>query len=56
MNSPAPSDSSVSVGEDSNYSMDLFKSQTLSIYSQAYVRPTATLSDFLLEGDEPDGT
>ncbi|CAL1689740.1 unnamed protein product [Lasius platythorax] len=53
-NSPAPSDSSISVGEDSNCSGELFKNKSSLIYSHAYVQPTETLSDFLLEEDEPN--
>ncbi|EZA53926.1 Cysteine-rich protein 2-binding protein [Ooceraea biroi] len=52
LNSPAPSDSSVSIGEDSNYSKELFKNQSSLIYSQAYVKPTETLSDLLFQEDE----
>ncbi|XP_011860402.1 PREDICTED: cysteine-rich protein 2-binding protein isoform X2 [Vollenhovia emeryi] len=51
--SPVPSDSSLSVGEDSNCSGELLKNKS-SIYSQAYVQPTETLSDFILEEDEPN--
>ncbi|XP_029161138.1 cysteine-rich protein 2-binding protein-like [Nylanderia fulva] len=54
LDSPAPSDSSISVGEDSNCSGELFKNKGSSIYSHAYVQPTETLSDFLLEEDEPN--
>ncbi|XP_029680557.1 cysteine-rich protein 2-binding protein [Formica exsecta] len=54
LNSPAPSDSSISVGEDSNCSGELFKNRGSSIYSHAYVQPTETLSDFLFEEDEPN--
>lgn len=54
--SPVPSDSSLSIGEDSNCSGELFKNKDSSIlYSRAYVQPTETLSDFLLEEDEPNG-
>lgn len=52
--SPALSDSSISVGEDSNCSGELFKNKN-SEYSYAYVQPTETLSDFLFEDDEPNG-
>lgn len=52
--SPALSDSSISVGDDSNCSGELFKNKS-SVYSYAYVQPTETLSDFLLEDDEPNG-
>jgi len=52
--SSAISDSSISVGEDSNCSMELFKNKS-SVYSYAYVQPTETLSDFLFEDDEPNG-
>ncbi|KAG7203024.1 hypothetical protein KM043_010149 [Ampulex compressa] len=51
-NSPTPSESSISVGEDSNCGGELMKPQPPSIYSHAYVQPTETLSDFLLEEDE----
>ncbi|XP_012225753.1 cysteine-rich protein 2-binding protein isoform X2 [Linepithema humile] len=51
--SPALSDSSISVGDDSNCSSELFKNKS-SVYSYAYVQPTETLSDFLLEDDEPN--
>lgn len=54
--SPVLSDSSLSIGEDSNCSGELFKTKGSSIlYSHAYVQPTETLSDFLLEEDEPNG-
>ncbi|KAL0116958.1 hypothetical protein PUN28_010081 [Cardiocondyla obscurior] len=52
--SSALSDSSLSVGEDSNCSGELSKSKGSSMYSHAYVQPTETLSDFLLEEDEPN--
>lgn len=55
LNSPVPSDSSISVGEDSNCSGDLFKNKNSLLYSHAYVQPTETLSDFLFEEDEPNG-
>lgn len=54
LNSPAPSDSSISVGEDSNCSGDLFKNKNSLLYSHAYVQPTEILSDFLFEEDEPN--
>lgn len=54
LDSPAPSDSSLSIGEDSNCSGELFKHKGSSMYSHAYVQPTETLSDFLLEEDEPN--
>lgn len=54
--SPAPSDSSLSIGEDSTCSGELLKNKDFSMYSHAYVQPTETLSDFLLEDDEPNGT
>nr|XP_050867166.1 cysteine-rich protein 2-binding protein isoform X1 [Vespula vulgaris] len=50
--SPTPSESSISVGEDSNYGTESVKTQGPSMYSQAYVQPTETLSDLLLEEDE----
>lgn len=56
LNSPVPSDSSISIGEDSNCSGELFRNKVSSIYSHAYVQPTETLSDLLLEEDEPNGT
>ncbi|XP_036146521.1 cysteine-rich protein 2-binding protein isoform X2 [Monomorium pharaonis] len=49
--SPVPSDSSLSIGEDSN-SGELFKNKSFSMYTHAYVQPTETLSDFLFEEDE----
>lgn len=55
INSPVPSDSSISVGEDSNCSGELFKSKNSLLYSHAYIQPTETLSDFLFEEDEPNG-
>lgn len=55
LGSPAPSDSSLSIGEDSNCSGELFKNKGSSMYSHAYVQPTETLSEFLLEEDEPNG-
>lgn len=54
-NSPSPSESSISVGEDSNYGGESVKHQEPSMYSQAYVQPSETLSDFLLEEDELNG-
>lgn len=54
LNSPVPSDSSISIGEDSNCSGELFRNKVSSIYSHAYVQPTETLSDLLLEEDEPN--
>lgn len=53
--SPTPSESSISVGEDSNYGTESVKTQGPSMYSQAYVQPTETLSDLLLEEDELNG-
>lgn len=50
--SPTPSESSISVGEDSICGNELIKSQGCSAYSQAYVQPNKTLLDFLLEEDE----
>ncbi|KAI4500785.1 hypothetical protein M0802_003996 [Mischocyttarus mexicanus] len=50
--SPTPSESGISVGEDSNYGTETIKTQGPSMYSQAYVQPTERLSDFLLEDDE----
>ncbi|XP_077269599.1 ada2a-containing complex component 2 isoform X1 [Temnothorax americanus] len=52
--SPAQSDSSLSIGEDSNCGGELFKNKGSSMYSHAYVQPTETLSEFLLEEDEPN--
>ncbi|KYM81550.1 Cysteine-rich protein 2-binding protein [Atta colombica] len=54
LDSPAPSDSSLSIGEDSNCSGELFKNKGSLMYSHAYVQPTETLSNFLLEEDEPN--
>ncbi|XP_011647368.1 cysteine-rich protein 2-binding protein [Pogonomyrmex barbatus] len=54
LNSPVPSDSSLSFGEDSNCSGEICKNKGSSMYSHAYVQPTETLSDFLLEEDEPN--
>lgn len=53
---PSASDSSISIEENSNYEEELIKNQGLSMYSHAYVQPTATLSDFLFEEDEPNCT
>ncbi|XP_039305118.1 cysteine-rich protein 2-binding protein isoform X2 [Solenopsis invicta] len=53
LDSPAPSDSSLSIGEDSNNG-ELFKNKDSSMYTHAYVQPTETLSDFLFEEDEPN--
>lgn len=53
--SPTRSDSSISVGEDSNCGGELFKPQNSSVYSHTYFQPSDMLSDFLLEDDEPDG-
>ncbi|XP_043255235.1 cysteine-rich protein 2-binding protein [Colletes gigas] len=50
--SPTPSESSISVGDDSICGNELIKSQGCSAYSQAYVQPNKTLLDFLLEEDE----
>lgn len=50
--SPTPSESSISVGEDNSYGSELLKVQECSAYSQAYVQPDKTLLDFLLEEDE----
>ncbi|XP_046424071.1 cysteine-rich protein 2-binding protein isoform X1 [Neodiprion fabricii] len=50
--SPSPSESSISVGEDSNYGGESSRSQGLSMYSRAYVQPSETLSDFLLAEDD----
>ncbi|EFN82271.1 cysteine-rich protein 2-binding protein [Harpegnathos saltator] len=52
--SSVQSDSSISVGEDSNCGGELFKHQNSSVYSHAYVQPTELLSDFLFEDDEPN--
>ncbi|KYM93696.1 PREDICTED: cysteine-rich protein 2-binding protein [Cyphomyrmex costatus] len=54
LDSPAPSDSSLSIGEDSNCSGELFKNKGSLMYSHAYVQPTEILSNFLLEEDEPN--
>ncbi|XP_015597846.1 cysteine-rich protein 2-binding protein [Cephus cinctus] len=50
--SPTPSESSISVGEDSNYGGESSRSQGPSMYSRAYVQPSETLSDFLLAEDD----
>ncbi|XP_066587744.1 cysteine-rich protein 2-binding protein [Prorops nasuta] len=50
-NSPTPSDSSLSIGDDSSCGIDT-KNLGPSMYSQAYVQPTETLSELLLEEDE----
>ncbi|CAK9813772.1 Cysteine-rich protein 2-binding protein [Anthophora quadrimaculata] len=50
--SPTPSESSISVGEDNSFSSGPMKSQECSAYSQAYIQPDKTLLDFLLEEDE----
>ncbi|XP_015188099.1 PREDICTED: cysteine-rich protein 2-binding protein isoform X1 [Polistes dominula] len=50
--SPTPSESGISLGEDSNYGTETIKTQGPSMYSQAYVQPTERLSDLLLEEDE----
>ncbi|XP_076762459.1 ada2a-containing complex component 2 isoform X2 [Xylocopa sonorina] len=51
-NSPTPSESSISVGEDNSYANGSIKNQECSVYSQAYVQPDRTLFDLLLEEDE----
>lgn len=53
--SPTPSESSISVGEDSNYGGESSRSQGPSMYSRAYVQPSETLSDFLLAEDDVHG-
>lgn len=55
LDSPVTSDSSLSIGDDSNCSSDLFKNRN-SMYSSMYVQPTETISEFLLEDEEPTGT
>ena len=55
-NSPTPSESSTSVGEDSNCAIDTAKTPALSMYSRAYVQPTEMLSDFLMADDDMQGS
>ncbi|OAD56121.1 Cysteine-rich protein 2-binding protein [Eufriesea mexicana] len=50
--SPTPSESSISVGEDNSYGNGPVKTQECSTYSQTYVQPDKTLFDLLLEEDE----
>ncbi|XP_014469775.1 PREDICTED: cysteine-rich protein 2-binding protein isoform X2 [Dinoponera quadriceps] len=52
--SPAQSDSSISIGEDSNCGRELIKQQSLSsLYCHVNVQPTDMLSDFVVEDNEP---
>lgn len=50
--SPTPSESNISVGEDNCYGNGLIKTEECPVYSQNYIQPDATLLDFLLEEDE----
>lgn len=50
--SPTPSESSISVGDDSNCGGESFRRQGPSMYSRAYVQPSETLFDFLLADDD----
>ncbi|XP_072757244.1 cysteine-rich protein 2-binding protein [Anoplolepis gracilipes] len=52
--SSSASDSSISVGDDSNCSGELYKNKSRLVFSREYVKPTETLSDFLFEEDEPN--
>lgn len=51
-NSPTPSESSISVGEDNGYGSGLLKNQEYITYSQTDVQSDKTLFDLLLEEDE----
>ncbi|XP_043792788.1 cysteine-rich protein 2-binding protein [Apis laboriosa] len=51
-NSPTPSESSISVGEDNGYGNGLLKNQEYITYSQTDVQSDKTLFDLLLEEDE----
>ncbi|KZC06518.1 Cysteine-rich protein 2-binding protein [Dufourea novaeangliae] len=50
--SPTPSESSISVGEDTTYGNELSKSEGCSMYSETYSQPNKTLFDLLLEENE----
>ena len=53
--SPSISESSISLGEDSNSALDSFKIQGISAHAQASDHPNEILSDFLLTEEDLHG-